>query len=113
MSLITNALVANVAAQKKRVTNGENAFDHALRFLDPAKQEDQGLISILTEIDSIRCTFCKGAGHHAGRCSSKKNVDDAVKGLPNVRKLWGTLKSGVKSTGRRTAVKRVASEALS
>ena len=112
MSSVIASLKANIETQKRRVTNGENAFDHALKHLDPDKPEDQGLIAILNDIDSIRCTFCKGAGHHAGRCSSKKNVDDAVKHLPNVRKLWGTMKSTVKSTGKRTSVKRVASAAL-
>ena len=109
MSSIIASLKANAEAHKKRTTNCQNAFEHALKHLDSEKPEDQGLIAILHEIDGVLCTFCKGRGHHAGRCSSKKNVDDAVKHLPNVRKLWGTLKSSVKSTGKRTAVKRVAS----
>ena len=58
---------------------------------------------MLATMEGVKCTFCAGLGHISSECSSKKNVDMAVRRAPSLRILWGTLKGNSKSTGKRTS----------
>ncbi len=57
---------------------------------------------MLGSMAQIKCTFCHGVGHISSECASKRNVDVAVRRIPGMRILWGTLKGASKSTGKRT-----------
>ena len=51
------------------------------------------------------CTFCRGRGHQAKQCAFKKNIDDAFKNAPLMRKIWGAEKSFKKVNGAQKAQK--------
>mmetsp|Transcript_4805 Transcript_4805/g.6347 ORF Transcript_4805/g.6347 Transcript_4805/m.6347 type:complete len:91 (-) Transcript_4805:90-362(-) len=54
-------------------------------------------------MERVKCDFCYGIGHHAGKCSSIKFIDKTVKELRTTRKVWGCIKAKAKSTGKRTS----------
>ena len=64
---------------------------------------EEGLGVMLGSMSTIKCTFCGGIGHISSECSTKKNIDKAVKRVPAWRILWGTMKAAKKSTGKRTS----------
>ena len=109
--LITD-LAKGVAAQQARQNADKTGFDTALNHLCSDSITDMGLIAILADIESITCTFCRGKGHNAGQCASKKAVDHAVMTCPHMKKLWGTIKAAYMSSGKKIGVKRAASKAL-
>ena len=96
------------AAVKKNVEilqakGEENGLTAALKRLNKEVQVEATLAGILGTALTVKCTFCLGLGHHSGQCQSKKNIDEAVKNLPGLRGIWGTIKGSCKSTGKRTA----------
>ena len=70
--------------------------------MDHDKDLEQTLAVILNSMAQIKCSFCLGCGHISSECASKRNVDNAVKRVPPLRILWGTLKGSRVSTGKRT-----------
>lgn len=44
------------------------------------------------------CGFCGGVGHLPNKCSTKKKIDNFVKGNPKFKVLWGAFKGQVKFT---------------
>ena len=111
-SALVGNLTKTVLRLKKKKENVTGGINHSLKYLNEKAPADQGLIGILVDIQTMHCTFCCADGHHSGQCATKKNVDKAVKNLPNTKKLWGTIKGISKSTGVQTSKKRAASQAL-
>lgn len=40
----------------------------------------------------FRCDICKGFGHTARRCTTKKTIDGACRGNPPWKVVWGSVK---------------------
>ena len=102
---MVQALINTMVAKKKQ--DRENVKCGLKRTLESLKSGDAGEVTlkgILCELEKVKCEFCGGLGHHAGKCSSIKFVDKTVKELRTTRKIWGTLKAQAKSSGKRTSV---------
>ena len=45
---------------------------------------------------STKCEMCGGEGHTPATCGTKTMIDNAVKTIPGVRKLWWDMKASKK-----------------
>ena len=90
-------------AKKLKEKGTTNAFVDAIKRLSSENDIELALAIMLGSMADIKCCFCHGVGHISSECASKKNVDTAVKRVPGMRILWGTLKGNKVSTGKRTS----------
>ena len=97
-------LITTEAKELAAAKKANNGIELVIARLNAEDHHERTLAAIITDIGSTKCNFCKGEGHHSGECATLKNINTAVKKMPLVRKVWGTMKALYKSTGRKTAV---------
>ena len=106
--MVEASLKNDVEAFQAKLHGSESGLEIAIKACDPTKFIENTLACTLIQIKSIRCSFCFGKGHDVRQCGTKKNIDRSVANVPGTRKVWGTLKSRYKVTGKMIGAKRAA-----
>ena len=76
-------------------------FDQTHPFLTETYTEDDkntlGYIVTALKKKTV-CEICNGNGHQPSTCGTKLAIDNAVKNIPGVRKVWWDMKANKKAS---------------